>query len=307
MKVGYQGIEGSYSEGALLSLFKDAGFLNNFQSFDRLVQMGFPTFDLVFDQLLNDKIDVCLLPIESNLSGTFHSVLDLISSNDVKIQGELQYSEPLCLLGCKGCTIEDIKEIRSQGLILDQCFKFINSTKFEKITLAGDTAEAAKQLSIENSKYVGVIGSKRAAKIYGLEVLKEDVQDDSIIITRFFLISKSGSSQQNIPRHQSPGTFLVVQCKNHPGSFFKVLSCFALREVNISKVESRASKRSASLAKPWEYLLYVEIDGSIGDNAIVNAIENLKEYSVNVNILGSYPRFKPMIIMDGEYITGIGM
>ena len=307
MRVGYQGIAGCFSEGALMTLFNDEIFTSNFQKFEQLATFGFSTFSSLFQELLDNNLEFCLLPVESNLSGSFHSVLDLIANNKVSIQGEIKYSESYCLLGTQDSCIQDIKEIRADYLILGQCGKFINTSKWLKITVAGDTAEAAKELSQEKFKHVGVIGSKRAAQMYGLKVLQEQVQDETVNVTRFFLISKAIESQDLIPRHLNPCTFVVVNCKNNSGAFFKALSCFALRDINVSKIESRASNRSLSLAKPWEYVLYIEIDGSAGSLNVIKAIENLKEYSQSVHVLGSFPRYQPLTTNNELYVSGIGM
>lgn len=307
MKVGYQGIPGCYSEGALISLFKDQVFLNNFQKFDRLETNGYNNFETLLNELLAGNLNFCLLPVESNLAGSFHSVMDLIANNDVSIQGEIKYSESCCLLGCPEASLKDIKEVRAQYLVVGQCVKYINSLKTCKITLAGDTALAAQELAEEKSNIVAVIGGKRAAKMYGLKVLEENIQDDNVNVTRFFLVSKAQVSQNLIARHLNPCTFVVANCKSTTGAFFRALGCFSLRDINVSKIESRASNRSLSLAKPWEYLLYIEVDGSIGSSSIMNAIENLREYCQSVNILGSFPRYQPFAANDTEYVSGIGM
>jgi prephenate dehydratase len=305
MKVGYQGIPGCYSEGALFSLFKDQVFLNHFQKFEILDTHGFATFDILLQELDEGGIDFALLPVESNLAGSFHSVLDLIAHSKVTIQGEIKYSESCCLLGTKETS--DIKEIRAHYLVIGQCVKFMDSLKGCKITLAGDTAQAALDLSLENVDSVAVIGGKRAANMYGLKVLKENVQDDIVNVTRFFLVSKAGLSTNLIPRHLNPCTFVIANCKSTPGAFFRALGCFSLRDINVSKIESRASNRSLSLSRPWEYLLYIEVDGSIGSSNVLNAIENLKEYCQSVLVLGSFPRYQPLLAQDEEFSSGIGM
>jgi prephenate dehydratase len=200
-----------------------------------------------------------------------------------------------------------IKEIRAHYLVLGQCVKFINGLKDSKITLAGDTAQAALDLSLEKEDSVAVIGGKRAAQMYGLNVLQENIQDEVVNVTRFFLVSKSGLSTNLIPRHLNPCTFVIANCKSTPGAFFRALSCFSLRDINVSKIESRASNRSFSLSRPWEYLLYIEVDGSIGSSNVLNAIENLKEYCQSVLVLGSFPRYQPLLAQEEKFSSGIGM
>jgi prephenate dehydratase len=173
--------------------------------------------------------------------------------------------------------------------------------------LAGDTAQAAKELSLEKSNSVAVIGGKRAATMYGLHVLAENIQDENVNVTRFFLVSKARLSTNLIPRHLNPCTFVIANCKTSTGAFFKALSCFSLRDINVSKLESRASNRSFSLARPWEYLLYIEVDGSIGSSSVHNAIENLKEYCQSVLVLGSFPRYQPLVANQVDFVSGIGM
>jgi prephenate dehydratase len=283
-KVGFQGISGSYSEGALLQLFKTPFTPNDVET------IPLNNFKQVFSQLVTQELDYALVPIENSSTGTFYSLLDSVVKHSLYVCGEILHHERHCLLALPGATLDSIKEIRSQNYILDQCRTFVDGAQVT-VSLTSDPAVAAKAVKDSGSLQIACIASKRAAKIYGLNVLMEGIEDDENITTRYALISKSQSTPE---RHLNPKTSISVTCKNQVGAFHKVLACFALRDINLLKVESRPSARSVSLAKPWEYVLYVDIDASLADTNLQKALEHLSEFS-SVVLLGSYPRYQPPV------------
>ena len=178
----------------------------------------------------SNEIEYALLPIENSSTGTFHRVLDLILASECAIVGEVQYHERHCLVALPGTTLEDITDIRSQHYVLDQCQRFFASLEGKQVLVsqARDTAGAAAAIKSKDLKTTAAIAGARAAKMYGLQVLVKGIEDDANTITRYVLLSKNAIHPE---RHQAPLTMLAITCKNQVGAFFKVLSCFALRDI----------------------------------------------------------------------------
>ena len=296
VKVGFQGSQGSYSEGALLKLFSTP-HLNQTPS-----TMPFETFQLLFESLSQGNVEYALVPIENSISGTFHKIYDYIHSHSLHIVGEYKYHEKHCLIALQDANEKDIQQIISQNYVIDQCHDYLSQLEHVSITLGKDTSSSVALVKKGQVKSVAAIAGARAAKLHGLKVLKEGIEDDPNTMTRYFLLSKTPIQPS---RHLIPCTSLFLTCKNQVGSFFKILSCFSLKDINICKIESRPSARSMNLSKPWEYVLYIDIDGSTGDQVIQRALESLKDFTESVTVLGSYPRYQPPI--EHSSVFGIGM
>lgn len=284
---------------------------------------------------MQGTIDAAFVPIENSATGSFHGIIDDMlmrsskASEDLYIVAEYQSREPLHLVALPGAGLNDITEIRSQNHLLAQCEGFLSGLDTPngkmRICQDWDSAASAKAVKEQGHKHAAAIASARAAELHGLTILQKDVGDDNGALTRFIVVSKTPCPPPE--RHTVPRTSLALTTKNQPGAFFKVLSVFALRDIkwvfplkcaeqftshstcSISKVESRPSSRTIALAKPWEYVLYVDIEGSTADQAVVKALQNLEDYTQSVKLLGSYPRFAPPL-SEGFSVPltfGIGM
>jgi len=303
VRVGFQGMSGCYSEGAAIELFGTHPHFAN----TAYETVPFFNFQLLFNGLQNDAVEYALVPIENSHSGTLHNVYDLLTKNaQIFITGEYIYHEQHCLLALPSVKLEDIQEVRSHPHVLEQCEEYLTKlgSKVSK-SQAEDTAGSASYIQANQLKNVAAIAGKRAAQIYGLEILASEIEDDKNCSTRYLLLSKKAVIPE---RHANPKTSFVIALKNAPGHLYKALSCFALRDINVSKLESRPSARAGSLfttSRPWEYLMYVDIEGSIGDTPVKNAVKNLEEFVTSVRMLGSYPRFQP--VQKGSALGPFGM
>ncbi|KAJ1558112.1 hypothetical protein HK096_003489 [Nowakowskiella sp. JEL0078] len=285
INVAFQGIHGAHSEEALLSLFKDSKWENVI-----VLPKGVTSFEKVFDAIQSNEVKYGFVPVENSATGTYHFIYDMLYSNSVYIVGEYCHHDNHCLLAAKGTSINSLTKIISHSYAFDQCRYFIATLSGEiQLSQSSDTAVSAAMIKSENLENTAAIASLTAAKIYDLKVLKESIEDNPDVVTRYLLISKSRETPE---RHMSPRTSFSLTLKNQIGSFFKALSCFALRDINVLKVESRPSVRSIQLSRPWEYILYIDVDGAESDFQIQNAIKNLEEFALTVIVLGSYPRYQ---------------
>ncbi len=279
--IGFQGTLGAHSESAAKSLSSlvRASSISAFDSIDQI------------DNAIQRKdLSHIVLPLESSSTGTFIPVYDLIARHSLFIVGELHVKESQALLALPGVRLEDITEIKSHPFAIDQCRNFIASID-KKVTIAqaADTAASAKLIAENNLRSTAAIASKEAAKLYNLNILADAIQDDKTAITRYVLL---GTQLTPVERHLNPKTSLSFTVKNTVGAFHKALACFALRDINVTKIETRPSSRTISLGSPWEYVMYMDIDGSINERHVDSAIQNLKEFAT-VRVIGCYPRHQP--------------
>ncbi|TPX38183.1 prephenate dehydratase [Synchytrium microbalum] len=295
-KTAFQGISGSYSEAALIALGGQYGQLG------ALEPIGLETFEKCFEAVNSRTVDLAFLPFENSMNGTFHKNYDLLLTSGLIIVGEWSSRETHVLAALPGATLQNIREIRSQSEVIQQCSKFLSSLTNVNVIQGFDTAGSASYIQTNSLHNAAAICSELAAQRYGLtSLLKVGIEDD-VNVTRYLLIGRQPVQPQ---RHESPRTSVSVVLKNIPGAFFRALSCFSLRDLNISKIESRASARTITLSTPWEYVLYIDVDGSTSDTAVARAVANLEEYGV-VKVLGSYPRYIPSIDAPLSH-RGIGL
>jgi prephenate dehydratase len=177
-------------------------------------------------------------------------------------------------------TLETIKEVMSHPQALGQCRKFLSNYPEWRVTPAYDTAGSARIVSEAKRTDIAAIASKRAASVYGLKILKEDIQSETANFTRFFVLEKNPPTVEGADK-----TSIVFATKNAPGALHKCLGEFATRGVNLTKLESRPRKN-----KPWVYVFYADLDCSIDDAECHAAIGGLLKTGAFVKILGSYKR-----------------
>ncbi len=178
--------------------------------------------------------------------------------------------------------MEDIKKAISHPQALGQCaaiFAFGHGIKAEQVY---DTAGSVKMLKESGARDVAAIASKRAAELYGMQILQEGIEDNPENYTRFLAVGREAI----VPAGEAK-TSIVFTLKNVPGSLFKAMSVFALRDLDLTKIESRPLQGS-----PWEYLFYIDFIGAVHEEATRRALDHLGEYAVMLRVLGSYPRFK---------------
>ncbi|KAG0296862.1 hypothetical protein BGZ98_000800 [Dissophora globulifera] len=232
-----------------------------------------------------------LIPIENSLSGTLHSVLELFVQQEPRlwVVGEYVCSESHYIMARPGTELKDVVEIQSHPAILEQCQDFLDATLPEgyKAVLASNTAGAAEQVAKGNEFGIAALAGQRVAQLHNLTILGTNSTPNNV--TRYWLIARYPINQPD--RNLSPKSSYALVMKNQVGALHRVCACFALRDINITKLESRPSSRTITLAAPWEYVTYIDIEGAPGnEDNVRRAVENLQEFTQKCVHLGSYPR-----------------
>ncbi|KAG5566800.1 hypothetical protein RHGRI_002368 [Rhododendron griersonianum] len=282
LRVAYQGVHGAYSESAAEKAYPNCEAVPCDQ------------FETAFNAVERWLVDRAVLPIENSLGGSIHRNYDLLLRYSLHIVGEVKLPIRHCLLANHGAKIEDLKRVLSHSQALAQCENTL--TKLGMVREAvDDTAGAAKFVAFHKLKDAGAVASSDAARIYGLDILAQDIQDDSDNVTRFLMLAR----EPIIPGTDRPfKTSIVFSLEEGPGMLFKALAVFAMREINLTKIESRPLQKQALRAldesnngfpKYFPYLFYVDFEASMADQNAQNALGHLKEMATFLRVLGSYP------------------
>ncbi|NEX13876.1 MAG: prephenate dehydratase [Prosthecochloris sp.] len=270
--VAYQGEPGAYSEIAALRFGDPAPF---------------ESFDEAFHAVEHRSVSCAVIPIENSLGGSIHHNYDLLLQHPVRIVAETFVSVEHCLLGLPGASEEKKGKVLSHPQALSQCRKFFASHNNLKPEVAYDTAGSAKIIAEERNPAHFAIASKRAGELYGLKIFRENLADEEWNITRFFCITHEDHTAElelrTAPDTARQKTSIVFTLPNEPGSLFRAMATLALRDIDLTKIESRPSK-----LKAFEYFFYVDFIGSQSDATIHNALTHLREFATMVKVLGSY-------------------
>ncbi len=269
MKVAFQGEAGAYSEQAVFNYFGD------------VETQPCESFDVVFDAVVSGTCEFGLIPIENSLAGSIHQNYDLLLHHDLHIVGEYLLRVQHCLIARPGVKKDEIKHVISHPQALGQCAAYLRKLGV-KAAPVYDTAGSVKILKESGARDTAAIASRRAAEIYEMQILEEGIEDYSENYTRFLAISKTALKSDGESK-----TSIVFTLKNQPGALFKALSVFALRDIDLTKIESRPL-----LGKPWEYLFYIDFIGATHEDTTSKALDHLNEYALMLRVLGSYPRYK---------------
>jgi len=268
MNVAFQGEPGAYSEQAV------------FNYHGQVETLPCESFDAVFHAVNTDACSSALIPIENSLAGSIHQNYDLLLRNNLWIVGEYFLRVQHCLIAMPGVKKTDIKKAISHPQALGQCAGYLQARGI-KAEQVYDTAGSVKQLKALGARDMAAIASRRAAELYEMEILEEGIEDNPENYTRFLAIQKEPVTPQGEAK-----TSIVFTLKNQPGALFKALSVFALRDLDLTKIESRPLQ-----GKPWEYLFYVDFIGATHHETSRRALDHLAEYALMLRALGSYPRF----------------
>ncbi|XP_062088375.1 arogenate dehydratase/prephenate dehydratase 1, chloroplastic isoform X2 [Humulus lupulus] len=227
VRVAYQGLPGAYSEAAAL------------KAYPKCETVPCDQFEAAFKAVELWLVDKAVLPIENSVGGSIHRNYDLLLRHRLHIVGEVQLQVNHCLLGLPGVKKEDIKRVFSHPQALAQCEMMLSNLGIMRIS-ADDTAGAAQMVASIGVRDTGAIASAQAAKIYGLDILADKIQDDDDNITRFLILAR----EPIIPGTDRPyKTSVVFTLEEGPGVLFKALAVFALRDINLTKIESRPQKQ----------------------------------------------------------------
>jgi len=270
MRVAFQGELGAFSHSAALKLLGE-----------HIKLSPRPTFKDVFEVLGREEADFAVIPIENTLHGSVHENYDHLLDYHFVIAGETSIRISHQLIGVPGVSFRQIRRVLSHPVALNQCKRFFE--RYPRIQSAPhyDTAGSVKTVMDSNLQETAAIASRIAAETYGGTILKENIEDSQENFTRFFLLTK----QHTIvgPAQGAPKTSVVFSAENRSGALFRAIACFALRDLNLTKIESRPLR-----GKPWEYLFYVDFIGSADDEIVRNALTNLRECTQSLKLLGSY-------------------
>jgi prephenate dehydratase len=244
-------------------------------------------FEDVFRALRDGKVGCAVVPIENTLAGSVHENYDHLLHFDLPIVAETNVRIVHNLIAPPGVSFGKIRRVFSHPVALNQCLRFFaDNPHIEKVPFY-DTAGSVKMIVEEGLTDAAGIASRVAAGIYGARILKSSIEDDRQNFTRFFLLRKPGKKRR--PRASARAgtrwkTSLVFSTRNTPGALFRALSAFALRDLSLTKIESRPLR-----GKPWEYLFYLDFLGAVDDPVSQNALRHLREVADFCRVLGCYP------------------
>jgi prephenate dehydratase len=264
--VAIQGERGSFSHQAASQMLPGRNVLPCATSSD------------VFDALDSGKAAAAVIPIENSLAGSVAEHFDLLLAHDVFVQREYRLRIEHNLIAAPGVRLKDVQRAYSHPVALAQCRDFFAHHRQIRPEPFYDTAGSVKHVLEQNICDAAGIAGKQAAAEYGGRILLRGIEDDKRNFTRFFLISRKRTVLRGANK-----TSIAYAVKNQPGVLFKSLSVFALRDISLSKIESRPVR-----GRPWEYVFYVDfLRGQ--DEAAENALRHLREISDFVKVLGIYP------------------
>ena len=263
--VAFQGEAGAYSEEGVSSLFPDA---------ERHPQASIRK---VFEAVEVGRCDLGLVPMDNSQAGSINETYDLFLKHGLHLVGETLVRVDHCLASLPETSIDDLVEVVSHPQALAQCEEFLSSLPV--VTRAEyDTAGAARRISEEKLAGVAAIASRRAAELYGLQVLAERIQTYPDNYTRFGLLSRAPEALGD-PDKSS----LVFGVGHVAGSLYRCIGAFAERHLSLTKLESRPRA-----GRPWEYVFYVDVEAPASSPAMIEALAEVSEHATFTRLLGSY-------------------
>ena len=268
MRVAFQGERGAFSEEAAVKLL--GGEV-------RLVPL--PTFEAAFGAIAKGTADYILAPIENSLAGPVHRSFDLLVESALTIVGEVIIRVEHNLIGPPGGRLEEVAIVESHPVALAQCEEFFSARPFLKRIATGDTAGSVREIVQAGDRTRAAIASKRAAEIYGGQILREHLEDDPENYTRFLLLAPATEA---LPE-KADKLSLVFRLAHLPGALYHALEPFARRNINLMKIESRPVR-----GLPWQYRFYLDLQATTRDPEVAEALAELEKLAVDVRILGSY-------------------
>jgi prephenate dehydratase len=263
-RIGFLGPQGSYAEEAASKID------GNLTAFNSIME--------VMEAVRRENVDIGVVPIENSIEGPVGVTLDLLAHDyDLKIRGEIILPVSHKLLINPGSSVEDIKMVYSHAQALSQCRKFIEKMGAKPVATPS-TSGAAEM--VKGKKNAAAIGTRRAAKLYGLKIAAEDIQDYEDNLTRFIVIGKH--DQEPTGHDKTSVVFSLIE--DRPGGLYDVLGAFCKCNINLTKIESRPSKK-----KLGNYIFFIDFQGHKADKEVKNILNNIKDKISYVKILGSYP------------------
>jgi len=277
VRVAFQGEHGAFSEDAVRLLLGP-----------RPETVPCRNFEDLFDAVADEIADCAMVPIENSLAGSVHKNYDLLLDHDLTIIAAATLRIVHSLIAATGVSREEIRRVYSHPVALAQCERFLRTNSNIEATAAYDTAGSVKMVVENGRRDEAAIAGSSAAVFYGARVLIEGIEDNPKNFTRFILLAdpdrrESLAALLNPNESGKQKTSLVFRIGNRPGSLFRALGVFALRDVDLLKIESRPIE-----GRPWEYSFYLDVAGDSAEPAVDRALGHLAEMAESIRVLGSY-------------------
>lgn len=275
MKIAIQGERGAYSESAAQNLLGTSTKIS-----------PYPYFEQVFQAVKDGKVSYGVVPIENSLAGSIHQNYDNLGMFHHKIVGEVFLRIEHVLLCNKNTQLKNIREVISHPQALSQCSEFFQGKRNVNPIAYYDTAGAAKNVAENSRDDLGCIASIHAAKLYGLKILKRNLENYSENFTRFLVVSKKSIPKILIPTKQSKGktSLSLIPKQTGSGVLFQNLKIFADAGINLLKIESRPIPK-----RLFRYMFYIDLEGYIKDSKIKGVLKKLEKTNEELKVFGSYP------------------
>lgn len=263
--VAYQGEAGAYSEEGANQLFPGA----------ELIPLS--SIRKVFEAVEVGRVDFGLVPVDNSQAGSINETYDLFLKHGLHLVGETIVRVDHCLLALPGTNLDDLTEVISHPQAIAQSEEFLSALEL-KVRAEYDTAGSAKTIVDEKLEATGAIASKRAAELYGLDVLAEKIQTYPDNYTRF------GALSRNPEALEEPNKCSLVFGVGHvPGCLYRCIGAFSERHLNLGKIESRPRA-----GRPWEYVIYIDIEAPANVPEVIEALAEMSEHATFIRVLGSY-------------------
>jgi prephenate dehydratase len=278
LTVAFQGELGAFSEEAVRTWFGAD-----------VEPLPCREFRQVGEAVLSGRVAAGLLPVENSLAGTVQLAYDVLAEPGIVVVGEVVRPIRHFLLGIPGSSLEGLRRVISHPVALAQCVNFLSRHPDIEVLAVYDTAGAAREVAEGKDSGVAAIAAHAAAERYGLDVLAADLQDRSDNQTRFVVVRREDAPP--LPGESDRPdlgwkTALLVETENRPGALVDILLPMSLEGVNLSKLESRPG------LTPWSYRFFLEFEGSSNEIGASRALEQLRELSRSVRILGTFHPWK---------------
>ncbi len=265
IKVSFQGERGAYSEAAAISFFNE-----------EIETIPLPTFAEVLQSTQNDETEYSILPVENSIEGSVGESNDLLSETTLNVVGEKYQKIQHCLIGYD--SLEKIDTVYSHPQALGQCRRFIQKNNLKTIPTY-DTAGSVKIIKELNKENVACIASQQASEIFQVPIIEENIADNPKNYTRFLILSKNKAKTT-----EKDKTSIIFSIKHEPGALHQIIEQFSEHKINLTKIESRPKKTTV-----WEYNFYVDFEGHENNLEVKKMLEKIKEKTLFLKILGSYP------------------
>jgi prephenate dehydratase len=271
MKIAHLGEKGSFSELAVRGYFGKSA-----------TTVGCADFSQVFDEVSNKRASAAVVPIENSMAGSIYENYDHLLNYNLQIIGEIYLNISHFLMALPATNITSLTHIYSHPQVLSQCKKFLKKHDTWECIPTKSTIDAITHIKKEKLHSAAAIASLPSSKYYNLAVLKSHVEDNSYNTTRFLILSHRARKKEDSLAPVK--TSIAFSTPNEPGFLYKALSVFALRDINLLKIESRPM-----MSGKFEYIFYLDISGHYTEKAQQNALTHLQEITTMYRLLGSYP------------------